>query len=280
MDDLENKNQNTDNQNEKDPISKPAVIGFIIFMVLLIGVIPLCYFLGLFNFKPDPPLTMTPTPRGIVAIEDAEIGDTVIFGQYDQNNDSEDGGEDIEWIVLDIQDDHYLLITKLGIECRPYHSVQKAITWKDCGLRSWLNYEFYDWFTDYEKKHILKTEIEPASNPEYETDPGEATTDRLFILSLEEVMKYFPTEESRKLEITTSAIAHGAYYTFTNNKNYGWWWVRNPGNFQDNAVYIHRNGRIFIQGDYVYSRESCVRPVLWYSLPEIVEETPAPSAEN
>lgn len=48
------------------------------------------------------------------------VGSSIYFGQYEQDNNSGNGPEPIEWIVLDIQDDRALLISKYGLDIQPY----------------------------------------------------------------------------------------------------------------------------------------------------------------
>ena len=78
------------------------------------------------------------------------IGDTVTFGKYEQDiTYAQDGKEDIEWTVLDIQGDSYLLISKYGLDAKPFNFQQEEdsenpnyVTWETCSLREWLNNDF------------------------------------------------------------------------------------------------------------------------------------------
>lgn len=61
--------------------------------------------------------------------------DTVKFGSYPQNDVSGKTKEPIEWIVLEIQNDKALLLSKFIIDCKSYHNEQLDITWENCDLR-------------------------------------------------------------------------------------------------------------------------------------------------
>lgn len=100
------------------------------------------------------------------------------FGKYD-------------WFVLDKQDDKALILTEKVVEQRPYHSQEIAITWEKCDLRKYLNEELYYSFTPSEQKQIIETRLVTHDNPWYGTDGGKPTTDKIFCLSIEEVVKYF-----------------------------------------------------------------------------------------
>lgn len=100
------------------------------------------------------------------------------FGKYD-------------WYVLDKQDDRVLIITEKVIERRPYHSQDCEITWESCDIRKYLNSEFYNSFSIVDRKCIVEINNENNDNPWYGTSGGNPTSDRIFLLSIEEVVKYF-----------------------------------------------------------------------------------------
>ena len=75
-------------------------------------------------------------------IKQAKVGDYVVFGQYEQDNDTSNGKEDVEWLVLDVQEDRALLISKYLLDCKPYNTTDDHVTWETCTLRKWLNDEF------------------------------------------------------------------------------------------------------------------------------------------
>ncbi|MFV0485424.1 MAG: DUF6273 domain-containing protein [Candidatus Saccharimonadales bacterium] len=106
------------------------------------------------------------------------VGEILTFGDY-------------EWQVLNIQDGKASLITKDVINIRSYNDVYEKITWADCSLRAWLNNDFYGEFDASLQKKILETEIITPDNPWFRTDGGDNTTDRIFLLSIEEAVKYF-----------------------------------------------------------------------------------------
>lgn len=43
------------------------------------------------------------------------IGSIVAFGRYEQDGNEENGPEEIEWVVLDVQDGKVLLLSKYGL---------------------------------------------------------------------------------------------------------------------------------------------------------------------
>ena len=72
----------------------------------------------------------------------ADVGSIVTFGHYEQDGNLDNGQEKIEWIVLDVQKERCLLLSRYCLDTKSYHSKGKNITWKDCTLRKWLNHDF------------------------------------------------------------------------------------------------------------------------------------------
>ena len=78
------------------------------------------------------------------------------------------------------------------IENRGYHNIQVSISWEKCTLRHYLNGAFYNYkFSKEEKLRIVETMIPNNNNPWLGTSGGNATNDKVFLLSIEEVVKYF-----------------------------------------------------------------------------------------
>ncbi len=101
----------------------------------------------------------------------------VILGEYEQDGNTKNGREPIEWQVLDIIDGNYLLVSRYVIDSVKLNEEKDTSDgWAGTDLRAWLNSEFYDTvFTSEEKSLIL----------EY-TDRKLGTTDRVFLLSEKE----------------------------------------------------------------------------------------------
>lgn len=67
--------------------------------------------------SPDATVEGTPTPDSKIAemkktFKEANVGEYVTFGHYEQDNDESNGKEDIEWLVLEKEDDKVLVISK------------------------------------------------------------------------------------------------------------------------------------------------------------------------
>ena len=203
-------------------------------------------------------------------LKTAQVGDNVFFGTYEQDNDTANGAESIEWLVLDKQNNKILVISNYALDCQPYNEEYEDVTWENCTLRSWLNNDFYNTaFNEGEKQMILQTDVSADENPEYDTNPGNDTQDNVFLLGISEVKKYFSDGDARRCVPTAYAIAQGAY-TSGNYKAGGkatcWWWLRSPGDYQGCAASVNYFGSVYFYGDLVYYDSGCVRPALWINL--------------
>jgi len=110
--------------------------------------------------------------------EPPKIGSIIPFGNY-------------KWRVLDVQDGNALIITEDVIEERPYNEENEGVTWRTCDLRKYLNNEFLRKFTKEQQGRIVEKKIPNPDNLWYGTKGGRDTRDKVFLLSLEEVDKYF-----------------------------------------------------------------------------------------
>jgi len=184
-------------------------------------------------------------------------GDNLSFGNF-------------KWQVLDIKDGKALIITEGIIELRWYHKDFVEITWADCKIREYLNNEFYKVFNQDEKARIVPTVNSNPDNPWFKTKGGIDTTDRIFLLSLEEVCKYFG--DSR--DILKNKGSQKWYIEDENNikrqakfeDSFHWWRLRSPGYYGRTSASVSSNGNVYVRGNGVFGRPrngGGVRPALW-----------------
>lgn len=198
-----------------------------------------------------------------------DVGDTYIFGTYEQDNDTSNSKEAIKWIVLAKDGNRILLLSEKGLDCKPYNNTFTNVTWETCSLRKWMNSTFLNAaFSAKEQKCIVNTSVPADKNPDYSTDPGNATMDKVFLLSITEANKYFSNNEVGKCVPTIYAIANGAKTSnsFTmDDAVTSRWWLRSPGYKQTFAASGIDSGNVFSHGLPVPCR-GCVRPALWINL--------------
>ena len=193
-------------------------------------------------------------------------GDTIFFGKYEQDNDTSNGKEDIVWLVLDKKDDKVLLISKYALADKEFDEGRTYTTWEKSSLRKWLNEDFInDAFNSEEQSKLQITNVSADKNPKLDVDSGNATTDKVFLLSAVEVEKYFPSEEERKIAVNNK----GKHYLKP-------WWLRTSGYTPQvyrvdvrssiyNASLVYVDGAINYEG-YSVNLEYGVRPAMWISI--------------
>lgn len=202
-----------------------------------------------------------------------KIGDKISFGSY-------------VWRVLEIENNRALILTEDIVDQHVYHTQKGDVTWAESAIRHYLNGAFYETFTEDEKSRIVTVTNKNEDNPWFGATGGVETQDRIFLLSLEEVVyKYFGDSSKNLLKRSPKQ----AYWFQRKDENNGqrkssyrgyswWWWLRSPGRSNRRAVYIHGDGNIGIQGNGTYkyssntlhrlSRDNSggVRPALWLAL--------------
>ena len=195
----------------------------------------------------------------------AKVGDYVFFGAYEQDNNTSNGKEDIEWLVLEVKDGKALVISKYALDCQQYNTSYTDITWETCTLRKWLNNDFLGAaFSADEKSMIPTVTVSADKNPDYSTNPGNTTQDQVFLLSITEANKYFSSDSARQCKPTEYAVAGGAYVNSSNGNCV--WWLRSPGGSQNDAADVDYGGDVGEGGDDVNIGSDAVRPALWIDL--------------
>ena len=190
-------------------------------------------------------------------------GKTVRFGIYEQGN----GVEPIEWRVLERTDKGILLISQYAIDCKQYHKTGTDITWEKCDLRKWLNQEFLKTaFDEAEQSLIADTRCPADKNPKYNITPGNATTDKIFLLSIPEAEKYFKSNEDRKAVLTAYAKKQNNSAKTVAGEVYSMWWLRSPGYKSKCAAEVDGFGSVGCGGSNVNCDDFGVRPALWINL--------------
>lgn len=114
-----------------------------------------------------------------------------------------------------------------------------------------------------EKQLIVTANVTADKNPDYYTAQGNATNDKVFLLSIKEVKKYFDSDKARVTQGTQYAYAQGAHEASSGNC---WWWLRTSGSWSSYAASVYNDGDVGTTGGSVTSSDRAVRPALWLSL--------------
>lgn len=200
----------------------------------------------------------------------AFAGDTVYFGNYEQDGNTKNGKEAIAWVVLEKAGDKLLLCSLYGLDYQKYSEEKEDTTWETSNMRQWLNTEFAEEaFTKEEMAFITTTEVSTGDNEHYNSTPyGNETKDKLFLLSLSEVKKYFPTAEKRLASPTDFAVKQGVYQS---NKRLSGnftccWLLRTPGSDGTQVAYVNYDGELHYSGASVNTRGATFRPTIWIEI--------------
>ena len=196
----------------------------------------------------------------------AQVGDVIYFGTYEQDNNFSNGKEEIEWRVLEKDENgRMLVVSKYALDCRNYHSSVKQITWEDSDIRSWLNNDFYsNAFASSEKSAVKTVTNENTGNSDFNVNGGNKTSDKIFILSIDEAKRYLPNNIDRMCQATKYAESKGTELdSLTHNCR---WWLRSPGSTLYSAASVKIDGFILNMGTPVSVDKAFVRPAMWIEI--------------
>lgn len=238
----------------------------------------------------------TPTPDSEIAemkktFKEANVGEYVTFGHYEQDNDTSNGKEEIEWLVLEKEDDKIFVISKYILDngYSPFSfSISDTFGWENCRIRSWINDEFLNGAFNLKEQSLIKdtvnqNELIPVDTKakQYVANLDSSTTDKVFILSKSETEKYFPTDESRRCALTKYAYS-GAMIQQTSiridDKPTGMYWTRscnvstkidsydNTTCFYDYFIVTGNDGCFCnTVGARITIYDASIRPAMWIS---------------
>ena len=192
-----------------------------------------------------------------------KVGDSVFFGTYLIEKYKR---LPIEWIVLDVKDEKALVISKYALEARSYNEIQVRVRWATCRLHEWLNNEFISSaFSNEEVAKIQTVTVSADKNPKYSTQPGKATKDKVFLLSINELETYFASDVAARRCKSTNAVNEDLFRYTAKLHESCWWWLRTPGCDQYTAAYVNNDGTVNFTGNNVrYS--GGVRPAMWIEI--------------
>ncbi|MDR1801631.1 MAG: DUF6273 domain-containing protein [Lachnospiraceae bacterium] len=174
--------------------------------------------------------------------KNSETGDDVDTDDSDEDDDSDSelvtygtyNDKPLKWRILAREGDKVLLITNECLEHHKYHDEREEVTWEDSDVRAWLNDEFLNSFTDEEKKHILTTTLKNNDNPTYGSNGGKDTKDKVFLLSIDEAIKYFANDKDRIAKYTGD---ESWWIAFRGKAT--WWFLRTPGYIEKTKYTTH-----------------------------------------
>lgn len=193
----------------------------------------------------------------------AKVGDSIYFGKYEQDNNTSNGKEDIEWLVLAKDNKYFLLISKYALDCQPYNE-NKSVTWEKCTLRKWLNNDFINAaFSEAERAKIPTARVTADRNASYDTNPGNDTNDKIFLLSILEADQLFVSNSARQCKPTAYADLKGVW---TKDNVHCDWWLRSPGVNDYNATFVSHGGGVSDYGIDITYKFSAVRLALFLNL--------------
>ncbi len=214
--------------------------------------------------------------------------DCIYFGRYWQNDtngdgkaDQDDDKEPIKWRVLSVDGDDAFLVADRNLDCQQYNNTDGEVTWEISTLRDWINTSFLNnAFSASEQSAIKSTQVINNDNPDFGTEGGNNTIDKVYLLSSEEVTNEdygFSTSSnenavSRRALNTDYVKGQGA---LTSSKveyeGNGYWWLRSPGHKNTVALHVNEYGNMSGVGSFVNYNNRVVRPALHLDLSSVSE---------
>lgn len=193
------------------------------------------------------------------ALESARAGDTIWFGSWHTAADGTPA--ELEWRVLERDDDKLFLLCRDIIDCRQFGS---AGYWNQSELRTWLNEEFINSaFSAQEQQRISLTKVTFTSTRyNSDTHSQEITTlqseDKIYLLSDNEIHRY-DLEQEQSDYTEYGAVQYVSHNTADQHSDEDCWWLRDR---KTSGVEVKYCDDYF--ATTAFHREyHGVRPVMW-----------------
>ena len=224
--------------------------------------------------------------------------DCVYFGSYPQSDATGETKEPIKWRILSINGTEAFLVADQNLDVYRYNEAWTNVTWESSTIRSWLNgygsganaygedYSSDNFinraFTSTEQVAIPYVSVVNEDNPEYGTEGGNDTLDKIYLLSISEVSNaaygFLPYKnesdnyicDNARKRTNTAYVAAGGTIGSSYMSSAGfndWWWLRSPGYCSDYAADVISDGDVNRDGNNVlYGDNEAVCPALHLNL--------------
>lgn len=181
----------------------------------------------------------------------AMVGSEVVLGSYEQDGNTENGAESVEWIILEKTEDSILLISKYALASMRYADSAENFIWERSGIRKWLNGDFYNSvFNSWEKDMIMSSEVTGEVDTNFGKSADFVVQDKLYLFNSLELSKYFVFDIAKITDCTE--------YARNDSIEECGWWLREGYGAYVTAVggVMHASNNVFLNESYY------VRPVM------------------
>ena len=199
-----------------------------------------------------------------------------------------EGNNPIEWLVLDKNDDAYLLMSKYPISLKRFDEEGRNVDYLDSSIRKWLNEDFFNKAFGDEIKNKIKTvkynlvyKNISDKNSLKQKDKEEDLEDRIFLLSENDINKYFSKnsinnddfnflDEKKLLSNTMNfnyeicSVHREPFYGKWNDFNQGFL-IRDNGKYNHLVKYIDNEGKMNENGTLIDIPYMPIRPAIYVS---------------
>ena len=194
----------------------------------------------------------------IIDAAELEIGNIVVLaGNY--------------WRILDIQDGKVLLLSEYILLAMPFHEEAESSRWEISSIREYLNtVALYNIFSFELRAHVAETTVANYGCLRY-PDRVDDTVDRLFLLSVDEVLRFLGDIDGQPDAAGWIEDQYNAERVallgrrFVSAGEPGGWFLRSCGRSCGYVMGVADGGGIFTQG-VTATGLSGIRPAMWVYL--------------
>lgn len=197
----------------------------------------------------------------------SEKYDIILFGNYEQDGNPDNGLEPIEWLVLKEENGKAFLLSLYILDFQKFNDpkmveqVKLYERWGGSTIRKWLNEDFFNQaFSEDEKRHIQTTTLSLTYPYDEHAKNQETVSDKLFLLSSDEVSEYLDgilacAQKTDAFYAMLSRTKNGYYRWLTISEKSLWQW------YCVNEIYLSTVSDMDEVG---------IRPCMWVSSDSVI----------
>ena len=223
-------------------------------------------------------------------------GDTVFFGRHIRESQlcKTDVLAPLQWLVLEKRGTRLFLLNRYQVTLTLVSDGCEPFRYRDSYIREDLNGFLNEWFDSWELSLIEDTYLGETKNPAFGTSDDPGVSDKLFLLSAEEVLRYFDPAAYAHMDDIADKLVRNAhqleYYPMSSAADapvvladtpvhaysgsrkpsleleiceFLGWWTRTPGSEDGRVALYESGGKLNLDGLTGDSDEVGVRPAMW-----------------
>ena len=208
--------------------------------------------------EPEEPAVSLTTLR----YRDIYIGQRVVYGEFEQDGDTSNGPEPVEWIIYYKGKENVYMVSRYILDSIRFSQSSGSTGFNGSYLDRWLEGDQYAFknqaFSNIEQSLLAEQELDPPKNEMYPRTKQAGMLYRdVAVFSVNELIDYLPWEFYQ-----ASATPYALQKGLREQDGFSPWWTRTLGKTEKYACVVTPEGDFDYEGELITKDDIGVRPVI------------------